>query len=212
MTGKAMRTSIAGIYDHAGWAIVVCVAGNKLLDKRRIELVDPGLPSLPHHHPCQHLPIDEAVALVARVRASAEDCAARGLDALPNSVGAIAIRKRPKLPPTVAGRIRSYFAQTRADGVMYRDALEAAALARGWSVHEYDAKTVLAEASTALRLKGDIGEWMQDVGRNAGRPWTGDHRLAMAAAIVAARSRPAGARKTVRPRAAVAARARRTRR
>jgi hypothetical protein len=212
MTGKATRSPIAGIYDHAGWAIVVCVAGNKLLDKRRIELVDPGLPCLPHHHPCQHLPIDEAVALVARVRASAEACAARALDALPKGVGAIAIRKRPNLPPTVAERIRSYYAQTRADGVMYRDALEAAALARGWRVHEYEAKSVLAEAAAALRLKGDIDEWMLDVGRNAGRPWTGDHRLAMAAAIVAARSRPAAARRTARPRVGVAARARRARR
>ena len=212
MTGKATQRSIAGIYDHAGWAIVVCVAGNRLLDKRRIELVDPGLPSLPHHHPCQHLPIDEAVALVGRVRASAEACAVRALDALPKSVSGIAIRKRPRLPPTVAERIRSYHAQTRADGVMYRDALEAAALARGWRVHEYEAKTVLAEAAGALRLTGDIDEWMLDVGRNAGRPWTEDHRLAMAAAIVAARSRPAGARTTDRRRAAPAARGRRARR
>lgn len=212
MTRVAKTGAIAGIYDHAGWAIVVCVAGNKLLDKRRIELVDPGLPSLPHHHPCQHLPIDEAVALVERVRKSAEACSARALDALPKGIGAISIRKRPKLPPTVAERIRSYYAQTRADGVMFRDALEAAALARGWRVHEYEAKTVLDEAARALRLEGDIDEWMQDVGRNAGRPWTEDHRLAMAAAIVAARSRPAPVRKTGRPRAAAAARGRRARR
>jgi hypothetical protein len=202
----------AGIYDHAGWAIVVCVAGDQLLDKRRIELIDPGLPSLPHHHPCQHLPIDEAVALVARVRASAEACSARALDALPAGIGAIAIRKRPKLPPTVAERIKSYYAQTRADGVMFRDALEAAALARGWRVHEYEAKTVLGEAAAVLRLGNDIDEWMREVGRNAGRPWTADHRLAMAAAIVAARSRPARARKSARPRAAVPARARPARR
>ena len=212
MSGKAKPAAIAGIYDHAGWAIVVCVAGDRLLDKRRIELIEPGLPSLPHHHPCQHLPIDEAVALVARVRASAEGCAARGLDALPKGIGAISIRKRPKLPPTVAERIRSYYAQTRADGVMFRDALESAALARGWRVHEYEAKTVLAEAAVALRLEQDIDEWMREVGRNAGRPWTGDHRLAMAAAIVAARSRPTQARKAARPRAAVSARAHRARR
>jgi len=212
MSGKGKLAATAGIYDHAGWAIVVCVADGKLLDKRRIELIDPGLPSLPHHHPCQHLPIDEAVALVARVRTSAEACSARALDALPKSIGAIAIRKRPELPPTVAERIRSYYAQTRADGVMFRDALESAALARGWRVHEYEAKTVLAEAAAALRLDQDIDEWMREVGRNAGRPWTGDHRLAMAAAIVATRSRRTQARKTARPRSTSSARARRVRR
>jgi len=208
----ARAGATAGIYDHAGWAIVVCIAGNRLLDKRRIELIEPGLPAMPHHHPCQHLPIDEAVALVARVRASAEACAARALDALPRGIEAIAIRRRPKLPPTVAGRIRSYYAQTRADGVMYRDALEAAALARGIRVQEYEAKTVLAEAATVLGLTQDIDDWMQEVGRNAGRPWTADHRLAMAGALVAARSRLARARKTARPRAAAPAGARRPRR
>lgn len=180
------RKLTAGIYDHAGWAIVVCTAGDQLMDKRRIELIEPGLPSLPHHHPCQHLPDEKAVALVARVRASAEACAASALAALPEGVGAIAIRKRPQLPPTVIERIRSYYAQTRADGVMYRDALEQAALARGWRVHEYEAKTVLDDAAALLGLERDIAAWMRDIGKSAGRPWTNDHRLAMAAAIVAA--------------------------
>jgi hypothetical protein len=137
------------------------------------------------------LPIDEAVALVARVRTSAETCARKELDALPASVGAIAIRKRPKLPPTFAGRIQSYYAQTRADGVMYRDALETAALDRDWRVHEYEAKSVLAEAAAALAFDGDIDGWLKEAGRTLGPPWTRDHRLAMAAAIAAAKARPA---------------------
>jgi hypothetical protein len=167
-----------------------------LLDKRRIELVEPGLPCLPHHHPCQHLPIDEGVALVERVRASADACATRALAALPGGIGAIAIRKRPELPPTVAGRIRSYYAQTRADGVMYRDALADAALRQGWQVHEYEAKTVLADAAKALGPERDIGAWMLEIGKNSGRPWTQDQRFAMAAAIVAANARPARARRS----------------
>ena len=179
------RQISAGIYDHTGWAIVVCVAGDELIDKRRVELVDPHLPSMPHHHACQHLPIDEAVALVARVRDSAESCSRTALDALPAGVRSIAIRRRPTLPPTVAGRIQSYYAQTRADGVMYRDALEKAALERGWRVHEYEAKTVLADAAEVLELVGDITSWLNVIGKRLGRPWTKDHRLAAAAAIVA---------------------------
>lgn len=185
----ARPRATAGIYDHAGWAIVVCVAGDKLVDKRRIALIEPGLPSLAYHHACQKLPIDEAVALIARVRASAEVCARRELEALPPVVSAIAIRKRPKLPATVAERIRSYYAQTRADGVMYRDALEAAARERGWRVHEYEARTVFAEAGAASGFDDRVGEWMQAVGKTSGRPWTQDHRIAMAAAIVAASAR-----------------------
>jgi hypothetical protein len=185
-----MRESeaVAGISDHGGWAVVVCVANGKVLDARRIELVEPGLPSLPHHHQAQRLPIDEGVALVERVRASAEACARRALAELPLNVGAIAIRKRPALPPTVAERITNYRAQCVADWVMYRDALEKAAQARGWSVREYDAKTVFAEAADVLGLE-DISVKLKEIGKAVGRPWRMDHKLATAAAIVAAKTR-----------------------
>ena len=103
------------------------------------------------------------------------------MDALPAGVAAIALRKSPKLPPTVAERIRSYYAQTRADGVMYRDVLAEAAKARGWSVHEYEPKTVLGQAAKALGLR-DITPLMNEFGKALGPPWQKDHRLATAAA------------------------------
>lgn len=180
----------AGIYDHCGWAAVVCVAaGNDVLDSRRIELVGSGLPSLPHHGPGQQLPIDEAVALVARVRRSAASCAGKALDGLPKGVGAIAIRQRPTLPPSVAERITNYWAQTRADGVMYRDVLAEAAEQRGWSVFEYETKDVLDLAAAALGSVGDFPAWLKAVGKVVGPPWGKDQRLATAAAIVAGAGR-----------------------
>ncbi len=181
--------AVAGISDHAGWAVVVCVANDIVLDSRRIELVEPGLPNLPHHHEAQTLPIGEAVALVDRVRASAELYARSALDELPAVVEAIAIRKRPALPPTVSERITNYRAQNVADTVMYRDALADAAKARGWSVHEYDAKIVFAEAAAALGIDEDISAWLKEIGKVFGPPWQRDHKLATAAAIVVARAR-----------------------
>ena len=53
----ARARAVAGIYDHAGWAVLVCVANGEVLDRRQIELVEPGLPNLPHHHEGQMLPI-----------------------------------------------------------------------------------------------------------------------------------------------------------
>jgi hypothetical protein len=178
------------VFDHCGWAVVVCVAGDEIIDRRRIELVEPGLPWLPHHSEGQRLPLDEAVALVERVRASAEQCAKRGLAELPASVGAISIRGRPKMPATITERLMSYWAQTRADGVMYRDVIAEAAEARGWSVREYETKTVFSDAADALALD-DISGRLKEIGETVGRPWDKDHRLATAAAIVAAKaSRP----------------------
>ncbi len=64
---------ILGVSDHGGWAVLVTAdRDGALLDRRRVELVDEGLPKLPHHHDAQGLPADEAVALVERVRVSAE--------------------------------------------------------------------------------------------------------------------------------------------
>ena len=78
---------IIGVSDHGGWAVLVTVAGDgTLLDRRRVELVDEDLPKIPHHSEGQALPLHEAVALVERVRVSAERHAKLGLDAVAMTV------------------------------------------------------------------------------------------------------------------------------
>lgn len=180
---------IIGISDHGGWAVLVTVARDgTLLDRRRVELVDDTLPSLPHHHEGQLLPIDGAVALVERVRVSAERYAVLALDAVamavPHVLG-IALRSCPPLPPTIAERITDYRARNVADWVMYRKALASAAEARNWPVHWYDAKKVLGSASRALHVE-NLDAHFSQLRRAVGPPWNQDHKLAMAAAIVTA--------------------------
>ena len=182
--------SIIGISDHGGWAVLVTVAADgTLLDRRRVELVDEDLPKIPHHSEGQALPLDEAVALVERVRESAVRHAKLSLDAVamavPGRIVGVALRQCPELPPTIAERIKDYRAQNVADWVMYRMALAAAAGARGWSVHWYDAKKVFGGASEVLRI-GDFETHFLQLRRSIGSPWNQDHKLAMAAAIVAA--------------------------
>src|SRR5215467_9943549 len=78
---------IVGISDHGGWAVLVTVGRDgTLLDRRRVDLVDGGLPKLPHHSEGQRLPLDEAVELVERVRLSAERHAVLALEALTMAV------------------------------------------------------------------------------------------------------------------------------
>ena len=185
---------IIGVSDHGGWAVLVTVAGDgTLLDRRRVELVDEGLPKIPHHSEAQALPLHEAVALVERVRASAEQHAKLVLDAVTTTVPVrilgIALRQCPALPPTIAERIKNYRAQNVADWVMYRTALAAAAEARGWAVYWYDAKKVFGAASQALHIK-DLDAYFLRLRKSIGAPWGMDHKVAMAAAIVAAMRRP----------------------
>jgi hypothetical protein len=183
------NSGIIGVSDHGGWAVLVTVTRDgTLLDRRRVDLVDEGLPKIPHHSEGQRLPIGQAVELVERVRASAERHAALALDvvasAVPRILG-VALRKCPPLPATIAERITGYHAQNNADWVMYRQALASAAEARGWPVHWYDAKSVLSAASQALRV-ANLDAHFQQVRKTIGPPWNNDHKIAMAAAIAAA--------------------------
>jgi hypothetical protein len=66
---------------------------------------------------------------------------------------------------------------------MYRQLLSEAAQARGWDVHLYVAKDVLGQA--AGKLAGRAGEVLEGPRARLGPPWTKDHRLALAATIVA---------------------------
>jgi len=180
---------VIGVSDHGGWAVLVTVARDgKLLDRRRVELVDEGLPKIPHHSEGQLLPLDEAVELVERVRRSAESHAALALEAVATAVphiAGIALRKCPHLPPTIAERIQNYRARNIADWVMYRIALARAAEARGWPVHWYETKSVFGTACRTLGIE-DFGAYSLQVRKAIGPPWDKNHALAMAAAIVAA--------------------------
>jgi hypothetical protein len=177
---------IIGISDHAGWAVLVTVARDgTILDRRSVELVDESLPALPHHHEGQLMPLDQAVDLVERVRASAESHAGRALDAVATAaplVIGVALRNCQPLPPTIAERIKDYRARNVADWVMYRVALATAAAARGLPVHWYDAERVLAAASQTLGVDAFDAHFLR-LRKTLGSPWNQDHKLAMAAAI-----------------------------
>ena len=183
------NSGIIGVSDHGGWAVLVTVARDgTLLDRRRVELVDEGLPTIPHHHEAQALPLAEADALIERVRASAERHSVLALDAVAEAVPQIlglALRICPPLPPTIAERLNDYRSQNVADWVMYRQALALAAEARGWPVHWYDSKKVQRAASETLGI-ADLDAHFVQLRKEIGPPWTQDHKLAMLAAVVAA--------------------------
>jgi hypothetical protein len=193
---------VVGVAEHGNSAVLVTLTpGGELLDRRRIDLTHRGLPTHPHHHEgswavgrylntpgARVMPLADAVALVERVRAAAARGARESLETLANAVGTpiarIAIRVCPALPPTVEERIADNRAQTVADSVMYREALAAAAEARGWSVYWYDRERVFRDAAAALGRKA-IEAFLQAMGRAVGPPWQAGHKLAAAAALAA---------------------------
>jgi hypothetical protein len=72
-----------GIAHHFGWAVAVTAsADHQVVDRRRLELIEPGMPAAPIHHEGKPLGDAAAAALVAKARASAVRAASASLDQL----------------------------------------------------------------------------------------------------------------------------------
>ncbi len=179
-----------GLVDHFGWAVAVTSdADHAVVDRRRVELVEPGLSPAPIHYDRGESGLDEVVALVAAVRASVARCAAAALDEIEAIAGApltsLSLRTwPPDFPADVEVQRRTPY-EARADAVMYRQVLAEVAGERGVAVHLFDART--AEAQAALFLGSRAEPVLRGPRASLGPPWAKDHRTALAATILAGR-------------------------
>jgi hypothetical protein len=185
-----------GIADHLGWAVAVTAsADHKVVDRRRMELIEPGLPAAPIHNvggphllhrPARTLDDDALAALVAEVRASVVRAASAALDelaaALPDPIVSMSLRAWPAdFPQDIAVQRRVPY-ESRADPIMYRQVLAELGRGRGWEVHTY-AKDV-EEAAVGI-LGARANEVLHGPRTTLGPPWSKDHRRALAATIMA---------------------------
>lgn len=187
---------VMSVAEHTGWAHVLCVAASGavpgVIVRRRVALIDEGLPTQPYEHDSTALREDAANALIAKVRKS---IAARSSEALtriaaevspPHHVVALAIRKPPfdDLPASIASVRVSYKLQCAADGMMYQLACVRAARQQGLDVHMYVRGEELAWAADRLGVTpGQVETFVSKAGRPAGPPWMQEHRQAFAAGI-----------------------------
>lgn len=187
-----------GVAHHFGWAVLVTAdEEHRVVDRRRIELVDPGLPAAPIHHRggahamhgLEEVLDDEALGeLVAAVRASAVEHANRSLNDLAEELGtavkSISVRDWPRDFPSEIAELRRPPYESRADSIMYCEVLAGAGADRGWTVRRFDAKSIEREAGLMLDDAADLIDAQRSI---LGPPWNKDHRIAFAAAILAAR-------------------------
>ena len=158
-----------------------------MVDRRRIELIEPGVSPAPIHYESRRLDVASTAALVAEARASVARAASAALDeiatALRAPVVSISLRAWPlDFPEDIAVQRRAPY-EARADAIMYRQELSELAHAGDWEVHIYDAKAVEAQAVGLLAERAD--EVLHGPRVTLGAPWTKDHRIALAATVVA---------------------------
>jgi hypothetical protein len=193
------------VAEHTGWAHIVCVAARDgvpaVIERRKVTLIDAGLPTQPYEHDSRALPEDQADTLIARVRESIARHAARALQRLvaelrPAHEGvALAIREPPfpDLPRSVATVRQSVRLTNCADGMLYQMAMCRAARQIGLDVamcrRGQESSRAAQQLDVALE---EIEEFVSGAGRPPGPPWTEEHRRAFAAgiAVLAAHMRP----------------------
>jgi hypothetical protein len=178
-----------GIAHHFGWAVAVTAsADHRVVDRRRIELIEPGTAAAPIHHEGKPLDDDALADLVTGVRASALRATSAAFGELAAAVKepivSVSLRGWPLDFPTdvAVQRVAPY--ESRADSVMYLQVLAEAAQVQGWPVHRFDAKTVEAQASAILGTR--TRDVLYGPRESLGPPWAKDHRIALSATVVAA--------------------------
>ena len=194
---KSLPCAIS-IADHTGWAHVVSVSTSNgvpvVVDRRRVTLIDDGLPGMVYHHTIAAMTDDAADALIADVQKSVARCARKELKRLvadlapAHKVVTLAIRRPPfdALPASVSAVRQSYALQNGADGVMYQLALCAAARDLGLTVKLCRRGEEVSTAAERLGVSTRAVEsFVTTTGRPAGTPWTQEHRRAFTAGIAA---------------------------
>jgi hypothetical protein len=177
-----------GLFDHFGWAVAVTASvTHDVVDRRRIELVEPGITPAPFHYESARLDDASTAALVTDARASIARVSASVLDGLAADLSApivsVSLRSLPDGFPTDIAVLRRPPYEARADAVMYRQVLVELARDRGWAVHLYDAKKVVAQATAVLADRA--GDVLDGPRASLGPPWTKEHRIALAATVIA---------------------------
>jgi hypothetical protein len=191
-----MLTAILGVADHGGWAVCVTVAASRglpvVVDRRRLALIEPGVPSQPYHHDAVGMPLPEAEKLVARVRESVMRTTLASFTGLRDelqpmySIVAMTLRNPPLdyVPVTVAEAHKSYPVMCRADSMMYHDAVRTAAGRLNIGVALDDRGQAVARAAHRFAMsQQDVESFLQAAGASFGPPWQKEHRLAAAAAM-----------------------------
>jgi hypothetical protein len=184
-----------GIAHYFGWAVAVTAsADHQVVERRRVELIGPGVPTAPiHHRGGPHLlhrsaePLDDnaLAALVADVRASVIRVTSATLDKLatasPEPIVSMSLRAWPAdFPEDIAVQRRVPY-ESRADSVMYCQVLSGLARERGWAAHLYNAEDIEDEAARILGERAE--EVLHGPRATLGPPWSKDHRMALAATI-----------------------------
>ncbi len=144
----SVANAVIGAADHYARAELVTLAlrdaAPVFLDRRRVVLIDKGLPSAPYHHEALELDLRAAIDLVNRVRQSVAQRASAAISTMLATYGArvLILPASPYdgLSDSLEEVLSSRSLTLAADGMLYRESLAEAAAELGMEVRRYPRK------------------------------------------------------------------------
>jgi len=172
---------VLGVSTRTGFAVIIALAGTRhqpdFAGRWDVRLIPPEV-ERQAYHAAADLTVAEADGLIGRTALAAEAGGVAALRAAEASLAAgqivavAVVVKAVSVPDSTAQVLKSHAWMHAAEGVLYREAMLAAAHKCGWTAHAID--------SAALT---DLHEELTGVGRVAGRPWRRIEKDAAAAAL-----------------------------
>jgi hypothetical protein len=185
-----------GLKAHSGWASLIVLgvddAHFEVIDRRRLELVEEEWAKQPYHA-AEQLETKEARQIVKRGISAAQLNARRAIrDAVKRAekhghrVVGCAVLMGASMPDwTVEQILAVHFRMHKAEGVLFREALAAAARHSNLKVVEVPDKTLNEFAVQSLGTSSSkLADQVSSLGKSIGAPWGKDQKEATMAAMI----------------------------
>ncbi len=182
---------------HSGWAALVVLGKQNgdflVVDRRRVELVEHEWAKQPYHA-AENLEgkaardvVERGIKAAYRIALREVQSAVKREQKRENKVAACAVLVGSPMPDWNTEEILAvHFRMHKAEGVLFRDALAAAAKACGLRVVAVPEKLLMKEAEQTLGSPESVLEMkIAALGKSAGPPWGKDQKDAALAAMIA---------------------------
>ncbi len=169
-----------------------------VVERRRIELIEPGIPKQPYHA-AENLELKKAEKLIGRSRDTARRLARAAVRAVVGEleekgfkvVGAGLLLASGRPLPSLAATLASHALIHAAEGELFREALAQASERARLPVTGVREREAHERGAAGLRIAdGRLRDRLSEMGRAVGSPWTQDQKLAALVAWMALAAAP----------------------
>jgi hypothetical protein len=189
---KNVNSAALGFRAHSGWAAAVALGGSprspEVIDRRRIELIEPGSPGgVQPYHVARTMDLPKAQEFINSVIAAIDRSALIAVRALADAVNGMGQQIRccgivlasGRALPSLGATLRSHAMVHTAEGELYRAAIARAAKNLSWRCVRVPERDLYKLASKRLRIpEPKLKLRITEMGRAVGSPWSADEKCA----------------------------------